>query len=246
MAARLAAIVVSLTLLVGVDHAAGQWPTPNLEDEPGTIKAAFGARSYAPGGHAVLRVWADGRPFSLQILHVGLERARPKRDDLLEGTPVSSRRVVVPARPGVMRIAVPIGSWRSGFYFARLSRSNGDVGFAPFVLRADRLGKSRVLIVLPTHTWQAYNFRDADNDGVGDTWYASPRGRAHHGHLRPRPVRRDDLLRDSAWREGLRRRGHELRWRGGVAAHDAAHGEPLETSLQALARRVVHRDRGRR
>ena len=28
------------------------------------------------------------------------------------------------------------------------------------------------MVVLPTYTWQAYNFRDADGDGWGDTWYA--------------------------------------------------------------------------
>jgi hypothetical protein len=30
---------------------------------------------------------------------------------------------------------------------------------------------------MPTNTWQAYNFRDGDHDGVGDTWYASDRVR---------------------------------------------------------------------
>ena len=27
---------------------------------------------------------------------------------------------------------------------------------------------------MPTNTWQAYNFRDADGDGYGDSWYAGP------------------------------------------------------------------------
>ena len=31
---------------------------------------------------------------------------------------------------------------------------------------------SRVAVVLPTNTWQAYNFRDSDGNGWGDTWYA--------------------------------------------------------------------------
>jgi hypothetical protein len=31
---------------------------------------------------------------------------------------------------------------------------------------------SRVAVVLPTYTWQAYNYRDTDGDGWGDTWYA--------------------------------------------------------------------------
>ena len=29
-------------------------------------------------------------------------------------------------------------------------------------------------MVLPTNTWQAYNRRDVDGDGTGDTWYESP------------------------------------------------------------------------
>ena len=36
------------------------------------------------------------------------------------------------------------------------------------------LGEHRVAIVLPTNTWQAYNFRDDNGDGSADTWYASP------------------------------------------------------------------------
>ena len=34
------------------------------------------------------------------------------------------------------------------------------------------VGTSRQLVVLPTNTWQAYNFWDKDGDGWGDTWYA--------------------------------------------------------------------------
>jgi hypothetical protein len=31
-----------------------------------------------------------------------------------------------------------------------------------------------VAVVLPTNTWAAYNRRDVDGNGVGDTWYADP------------------------------------------------------------------------
>jgi len=39
------------------------------------------------------------------------------------------------------------------------------------------LGQHRVAVVLPTLTWQAYNLRDDDGDGNGDSWYAHWRKR---------------------------------------------------------------------
>lgn len=77
--------------------------------------------------------------------------------------------------PAGSLVSVRIGDWTSGLYFARLDGSDGGVGFAPFVVRPRRLGTSRVAVVLPTNTWQAYNFRDDNGDGIGDTWYADPR-----------------------------------------------------------------------
>ena len=65
-----------------------------------------------------------------------------------------------------------LGPWPSGVYFARLTAPDGRVGYAPFVLRPERLGLNRVAVVLPTSTWQAYNFYDDDGDGWGNTWYA--------------------------------------------------------------------------
>ena len=46
-------------------------------------------------------------------------------------------------------------------------RQGGRIGYAPFVVPPRRLGEHRVAVVLPTRTWQAYNFRDADGDGTG-------------------------------------------------------------------------------
>src|SRR6185503_6328725 len=55
---------------------------------------------------------------------------------------------------------------------------DGRVGYAPFVVRPAVLGAtSRVLVVLPTNTWQAYDFQDVDGNGYGDTWYAGPPNR---------------------------------------------------------------------
>jgi hypothetical protein len=72
--------------------------------------------------------------------------------------------------PQKIRFRVP--NLPSGLYFVQLMASDGRVGYAPFVIRPAKLGENRVLVVLPTNTWQAYNFYDANGDGYGDTWYA--------------------------------------------------------------------------
>ena len=68
---------------------------------------------------------------------------------------------------------VAIGNWPTGLYFAQLTAPGGRIGYAPFVVPPKRLGQNRIAVVLPTRTWQAYNFRDDDGDGKGDTWYAT-------------------------------------------------------------------------
>src|SRR5256885_7450021 len=71
------------------------------------------------------------------------------------------------------RVGIRIGDWASGLYFIRITSRDGRVGYAPFVVRAPVLGTSRIAVVLPTNTWQAYNFADADGDGWGDSWYVN-------------------------------------------------------------------------
>ena len=71
-----------------------------------------------------------------------------------------------------MTITVQAGGWPPGVYAARLTTEDGRVGFAPFVLAQLETEPRRQLIVMPTNTWQAYNFYDRDGDGWGDTWYA--------------------------------------------------------------------------
>ena len=75
-------------------------------------------------------------------------------------------------RSGAVTIEVGSGDWPTGLYAVRLTTEDGRVGFAPFVIRPNVLGSVRQLVVLPTNTWQAYNFYDRDGDGWGDTWYA--------------------------------------------------------------------------
>lgn len=130
------------------------------------IHAVFAEVSHAPGARATLRVW-NPTPLTLQIFRAG---RRSVRSDLLRGVAVS-RPVTYPR--AASQLTVRVGDWRSGLYFARLRSPDGRLGFAPLIVRPQRLGASRVAVVLPTFTWQAYNFRDVDGDSTGDTWYAS-------------------------------------------------------------------------
>jgi len=141
------------------------------QQEPDALEAAFPLESYRPGATAILRVWTATRDARVRVFHVGPERQLTVGNNEMEGVPVNEPRRFAVLRSGT-RIAIEIGDWPSGLYFAKLT-SPGRVGFAPFVVRPKRLGEHRVAIVLPTRTWQAYNFRDDGGDGQGDTWYAT-------------------------------------------------------------------------
>jgi hypothetical protein len=87
------------------------------------------------------------------------------------GVPVTEARMLGNLRRGA-RVSVRVGAWPSGLYFAKLRSSNGLIGFAPFVVRPPKLGTHPVAVVMRTRTWAAYNLRDENGDGVGDSWYA--------------------------------------------------------------------------
>jgi N,N-dimethylformamidase beta subunit-like, C-terminal len=141
-----------------------------ITDEPKTIPAAFTARSYARGAPARLVVWSAPRGLSIQLFHAGPEKTRSLHNDVMRGVPVT-KRTSAHVVEGAVSVRTPFGA--SGLYFAKLTAPDGKVGYAPFVLRPRVLGRVRVLVVLPTNTWEAYNLRDVDGNGVGDTWYAN-------------------------------------------------------------------------
>ena len=140
---------------------------PRHSTDVRAVVAAFTRRSYRPGEIAVLNLWAGYQRVRVEVLHVGPEEQLTSGDNTLKGVAVR-RPFRVRGDRGSVRMR--IGAWESGFYTARLT-SGRRVGFAPFVVRPSRLGAGRVAVVLPTNTWQAYNFRDADGDGSPGTWY---------------------------------------------------------------------------
>jgi len=138
------------------------------------VEAAFVVRSYDAGTAARMRVSVDAERFSAQFFRAGPEAENTNRPDEMKGVPVSDP-VTIDWRQNRDRPAtawLKLGDWPTGLYFAKLTTNDGRIGFAPVIVRAPATSTSRVAVVLPTNTWQSYNFADADGDGWGDTWYA--------------------------------------------------------------------------
>src|SRR5262249_30759813 len=123
------------------------------------VEAAFRHESYRSGARARLIVKDRSRLLRLQIFEAGPEIDATMTHTEMNGEPVTPVKTIA-RRPGRQPLSVPVGHWRSGLYFARLEAADGRVGFAPFVVAPRRIGVARVAVVLPTLTWQAYNFRD--------------------------------------------------------------------------------------
>jgi hypothetical protein len=141
------------------------------------IDAAFAQQSYAPDRLASLRIATDEPSLTMQVLKTGPEHFVTYADNLLEGVPVTQPVTLAwgAYRDAPHSVTVAIGDWPSGLYYAKLTAADKTIGYAPFVVLPAALGAaSRVAVVLPTNSWAAYNFYDADGDGWGDTWYAGP------------------------------------------------------------------------
>jgi N,N-dimethylformamidase beta subunit-like, C-terminal len=144
---------------------------PTVEELEPAVQAAFPRQSYRPGESASLVFFNSASGVTVQILHSGPE-GQPTRDhDVMNGVPVTKPIRIGTVRPG-RPFTLRLGAWASGLYVASLHSADGRLGFAPFVLRPRQLGDHPIAVVLPTLTWQAYNLRDDNGDGKGDSWYA--------------------------------------------------------------------------
>lgn len=138
------------------------------------IDATWEQRSYGAGDSANLFVAAIAKTLTIDILRIGPEASVIYSNDAVNGVPVTSPVTVDWHANATASAAIPltIGNWPSGVYFARITADDGRVGYAPFILRP-AAPTSRVAVVMPTNTWQAYNFFDEDGDGFGNSWYVS-------------------------------------------------------------------------
>ena len=138
------------------------------------VDAGFTAESYIAPSSARLAIETDAEALTLQTFRAGPEGEATHSDSIMNGMPVS-QPVTIPwvARHRRATLNFAIGPWPTGVYFVKLTANDGRIGYAPFVIRPTTFGStSRIAVVMPTNTWQAYNFRDANGNGWGDTWYA--------------------------------------------------------------------------
>ena len=176
---QVALLAVTLTMATGTSatHVVAAFSTDGADArlKPSTkpsIEAAFPRESYRPGDAARLVIFSKrARNVTVRLFHAGTENREMRPRDEMYGTAVTEVRQLGTVRRA-QSISVSIPKTPSGLYFAKLTGSGGRVGYAPFVLRPRRLGENRVALVLPTLSWQAYNFRDDNGDGKSDTWYA--------------------------------------------------------------------------
>ena len=138
------------------------------------VDAGFTRESYGPNSSARLVIETDATSLTMQTFRAGPEDSRTHNDTVMIGAPVSKEVTIAwQARHRAATLNWAIGPWGSGVYYVRITANDGRIGYAPFVVRPETLGAtSRIAVVIPTNTWQAYNFRDSDGNGWGDTWYA--------------------------------------------------------------------------
>jgi hypothetical protein len=175
-----AVVIVALVLAALCGDEAASHPGPATRAELQTtsgidrdeVVGAFTARSYVPRSWARVRIWARTRRLTFQVFACGVAKSRRN----FYGAPVTEPWT----RPwrGVSQphsVSIRVRGWPSGLHFLRLTAQDGRIGYAPFIVRPRRRATfPPIAVVLPTNTWQAYNFRDMDGNGIGDTWYADP------------------------------------------------------------------------
>ncbi|HMI99139.1 MAG TPA: N,N-dimethylformamidase beta subunit family domain-containing protein [Gaiellaceae bacterium] len=133
----------------------------------------FNVQGTFPERTVELTVSADAPALTLQFFRFGGTASYDTNATTLTGDPMGPPVQLDwsrwRSRPRSLHVA--IGNWPSGLYFVRLEAGDGRRGFAPLVVWPAHPSAARVAVVLPTYTWQAYNFYDKNGDGYGDTWY---------------------------------------------------------------------------
>jgi hypothetical protein len=136
------------------------------------VDAAFDRSSYAPGETARLTIASDAVGLTLRIVDVAGSDTRPTVNQLDGPDVIEPQHFPWEGnRDHAVTLPIEIGDWRPGVYFAVVRNDQGDIGYAPLIVKAPR-PSSRVAVLISDQTWFAYDFYDGNRDGFPDSWYA--------------------------------------------------------------------------
>ena len=145
---------------------------PTAEELKPSVEAAFAQESYSPGAMTRLSFSTPRRGVTVQFFRVGprVHADGRQRRVAWRCRWVASSRSARASRESRTRSASASGRAAST---SRGSARSGRPRRLRTVHRSSAPSRvPRVAVVLPTMTWQAYNLRDDDGDGKGDSWYA--------------------------------------------------------------------------
>jgi len=132
------------------------------------VDASFDRSSYAPGETAQLSVASDASGLTVRIADVAGADVQPTVSRLDGPDVVEPQKYPWEAnRDNGVNVPITIGAWKPGMYFAIITNDAGDVGYAPFIVKAAQ-PTSRVAVLMADQTWFAYDFYDGDRDGFPD------------------------------------------------------------------------------
>jgi hypothetical protein len=136
------------------------------------VDAAFDRSSYAAGETAQLTIESDATGLTLRLVDVAASEAQPTGNQLDGPDVVEPRHYEWEGnRDRAAAVPIDIGDWRPGVYFAVVRNDQGDVGYAPLIVKPPR-PTSRAAVLISDQTWFAYDFYDGNHDGFPDSWYA--------------------------------------------------------------------------
>jgi hypothetical protein len=169
--------VVTLTVASGRHSIRYGRLTHDSESRPAPIvrvlgvDASFDRSSYAPGDKAQLTIASDSVGLTLRIVDVAGTEVQPTVNFLDGPDLIDPQHYPWEAnRNDAVVVPVTIGDWKPGVYFAVVQTQEGNVGYAPFIVKAPH-PTNRVAVLVPDQTWLAYDFYDGDHDGFPDSWY---------------------------------------------------------------------------
>ena len=162
------------------------WRMGSGKSRPGTdrgrqIKGYASTDSVALGASIDFHVAVEpAGSFTIAVYRLGHYGGKAARHLTTSPTLTAGPQPVPVSDPATGRIAVDwpvawtldIGTeWTSGAYVAVLDKSDGHRNYVPFVVRDDSATPSDFLVVLPSTTWQAYNWWPRDGITGRNVYY---------------------------------------------------------------------------